>query len=175
MVALSPNNYARIKPVDTIHGTSRQPEFTPPLARSSLSKIVKRPSSITKRIQRFATFGLRPKLSKVASFNGLFLTCARIPGPSASWVGIDNYDIFPRRCRIFVRSGYVNLPNTAGTLRNAGINADYWSSRADAATNAYNLNFNATAVNPSNGPNNRWHGFPLRCLISPRGCRSLNA
>lgn len=130
---------------------------------------MKRPSSITKRIQRLATFGLRPKLSKVASFNGLFLTCARIPGPSASWVGIDNYDIFPRRCRIFVRSGYVNLPNTAGTLRNAGINADYWSSRADAATNAYNLNFNATAVNPSNGPNNRWHGFPLRCLYLAAG------
>ncbi len=64
----------------------------------------------------------------------------------------------------FVRSGYVYLPNTAGTLRYAGINADYWSSRAEAATTAYYLSFNATAVGPSGGPHNRWHGFPLRCL-----------
>jgi len=67
-----------------------------------------------------------------------------------------------------VRSGYIELPKTAGTLRNAGHNADYWSSRGSAATNAYNLEFN-TAVNPSNGPNNRWYGFPLRCLLVYRG------
>ena len=67
-----------------------------------------------------------------------------------------------------MRSGYIELPKTAGTLRNAGHNADYWSSRGSAATNAYNLEFN-TAVNPSNGPNNRWYGFPLRCLLMYRG------
>ncbi len=66
----------------------------------------------------------------------------------------------------FVRSGYFELP-TAGVLRNAGHNADYWSSRAGAYTSstsatAYNLEFN-TAMNPSN-LNNRWYGFPLRCL-----------
>ena len=63
----------------------------------------------------------------------------------------------------FVRSGYVHLPNTAGTLRTAGRNADYWSSRADATTTAYNLYF-GTAVYPSGGPNIRYYGFSLRCL-----------
>ena len=68
----------------------------------------------------------------------------------------------------FVRSGYIELPSTAGTLRNAGLNADYWSSRGSAAANAYGLGF-ATAVYPSNGPNNRWYGFPLRCLSTVLG------
>ena len=64
----------------------------------------------------------------------------------------------------FVRGGYVVLPITAGTFRNAGREGRWWSSRAVAATTAYYLLFNATAVYPSNGPNSRWHGFPLRCL-----------
>ena len=73
---------------------------------------------------------------------------------------------------VFVRSGYVNLPGVSGaTFRNAGINGYGWSSRASstrydgsAIPSAYNLEFNASAVDPSNGPNERWLGFSLRCL-----------
>lgn len=65
----------------------------------------------------------------------------------------------------FVRSGVFDVTIAAGTFRNAGINGNWWSSRADAATNAYNLNFNATTVYPSNGPNNRYVGRSLRCLL----------
>ena len=65
----------------------------------------------------------------------------------------------------FVRSGYMTLPGVSGaTFRYAGGVGDWWSSRAVAATTAYRLDFNATAVYPSNGPAGRWHGFPLRCL-----------
>ena len=60
----------------------------------------------------------------------------------------------------FVRSGNVNMGN--GFLRNAGINGNYWSRSGVASTTAYNLNFNASGVNPSNGPNNRYNGFSLR-------------
>ena len=83
---------------------------------------------------------------------------------------------------VFVRSGNVNLPGVSGaTFRNAGINGYGWSSRASstrydgsAIPSAYNLEFNASAVNPSNGPNERWHSFPLRCLFMCRGgCRSF--
>lgn len=86
-------------------------------------------------------------------------------------------------CRVvFVRSGYINLPGVSGaTYRNAGINGYDWSSRGSATRHdgaaipsGYNLGFNATGVNPSNGPNERWHGFPLRCLsCAAARCRSL--
>ena len=53
----------------------------------------------------------------------------------------------------FVRSGYVYLPNTAGTLRYAGLDGHWWSSRSDSTTtNAYGLYFNASDVNPSRRP-----------------------
>ena len=71
----------------------------------------------------------------------------------------------------FVRSGDVELPITTGTFRFAGVGGIYWSSRASSAgangtttPSAYNINFNATGVYPSNGPYERWLGFPLRCL-----------
>ncbi len=61
-----------------------------------------------------------------------------------------------------MRSGNVNIDS--GVLNNAGINGNYWSSTANSsANNAYNLNFNASDVNPSNN-NNRWNGFSLRCF-----------
>ena len=72
------------------------------------------------------------------------------------------------RCDLFVRSGNVN----SGSLRNAGNNGYYWSSTANSNTsNAYNLNFNTTSVNPSNN-NNRYNGFSVRCLaLVAFGCR----
>ena len=69
----------------------------------------------------------------------------------------------------FVRSGYINTQ--MGRSRYAGIGGNYWSSVAASklssgtvTPSAYNLNFNATGVGPSNGPSYRWFGFPLRCL-----------
>lgn len=72
-----------------------------------------------------------------------------------------------------MRSGNVNPANTAGTFRNAGIEGQWWSSRAySSATNAYDLNFNTT-VNPSNS-GNRYVGRSLRCLDGAAvRCRSF--
>ena len=84
-----------------------------------------------------------------------------------SSVASGNYNI-AREPLYFVRSGYVDL-NT-GALRNFGINGYDWSRIATvygAGTwnaKAYNLNFNASGVNPSNN-NVRWNGFPVRCLV----------
>jgi len=59
-------------------------------------------------------------------------------------------------------------------LRNFGINGYGWSNTgvtysSATSANAYNLNFNASGVNPSNGPNNRWNGFPVRFILSRFG------
>ena len=75
----------------------------------------------------------------------------------------------------FVRSGWINLPNTAGTFRNAGAEGVWWSSRAYSSnTNAYDLYLQTTGVvSPSNN-SNRYNGFSLRCLLCSRGgCRSF--
>ena len=60
----------------------------------------------------------------------------------------------------FVRSGYVNPTNY---LNNAGNNGNYWSSVANSSSDAYNLNFNSSNVNPSN--NNRYNGKSVRCVV----------
>ena len=69
----------------------------------------------------------------------------------------------------FVRSGYINLNNLAGSARHVGDIGYGWPRVAVtfasiADTTAYFLDLNTTGVNPSNGPVNRWAGFPLRCL-----------
>ena len=66
----------------------------------------------------------------------------------------------------FVRSGLLNLPGVSGaTFSHAGLSGYWWSSRSYSdATHAYYLGFNASDVYPSDGPNNRWFGFSLRCL-----------
>lgn len=52
--------------------------------------------------------------------------------------------------------------NYNGTsLNNRGSNGNYWSSSWISATNARNLNFNSSSVNPQNS-NNRRNGFSLR-------------
>ena len=52
--------------------------------------------------------------------------------------------------------------NYNGTsLNNRGSNGNYWSSSWISATNARNLNFNSSGVNPQNS-NNRRYGFSLR-------------
>ena len=47
-------------------------------------------------------------------------------------------------------------------MNNQGTNGNYWSSSPNG-TNGYNLNFNSTAINPSNN-NNRANGFSVRCF-----------
>jgi hypothetical protein len=72
----------------------------------------------------------------------------------------------------FVRSGLMSLPGVSGaTFRGSGINGYWWSLRGSstrydgvATPSAYSLAFNESTVYPSFGPNDCWHGFPLRCL-----------
>lgn len=55
-----------------------------------------------------------------------------------------------------------NRNNSSAALNNQGSNGNYWSSSPNGA-NAYNLNFNASSVNPANN-NNRANGFSVRCI-----------
>ena len=71
----------------------------------------------------------------------------------------------------FVRSGHVYPGGTAGTFRLAGDVGYEWSSRASSThwqggtyPCAYLLDFQVSVVSPSQGPYERWHGIPLRCL-----------
>ena len=41
--------------------------------------------------------------------------------------------------------------------------AYYWSASLNSQTNGYNLNFNASGVNPANN-NNRFNGFSVRAV-----------
>ena len=72
----------------------------------------------------------------------------------------------------FVRSGgfYLDAGTAGGPHSgNMGNNGQFWSSRSDSTTtNAYNLYFDASNVNPSNS-NDRWRGYPLRCLFVAAG------
>ena len=75
----------------------------------------------------------------------------------------------------FVRSGSLSPADGKSWL--AGVIGYEWSSRAAAYTSstaatAYYLGFNATGVGPSNGPVNRWNGFPVRLFVAVR-CRSF--
>lgn len=65
------------------------------------------------------------------------------------------------RSLAFVRSGYMDL--SAGYINYIGHGGDAWSHTSYSSTNARNLNFDTTSVNPSDN-NNRYNGFPLRCL-----------
>ena len=62
-----------------------------------------------------------------------------------------------------VRSGYIDLTITAGTLRAAGYGGVWWSSRTySSADRAYDFYF-TTVIYPSN-ISGRYCGFSLRCL-----------
>ena len=69
---------------------------------------------------------------------------------------------------INVRSGGVRLDH--GALRRSGESGWGWSRSAVAygsatSANAYPLYFNPSVVNPSNDPDLRYYGFPVRCLV----------
>ena len=58
-----------------------------------------------------------------------------------------------------------------GSLGRFGRDGYDWSRSAMAygvdiwAANTYDLGFSPSGVYPSNGPNARWTGFPVRCLV----------
>lgn len=67
---------------------------------------------------------------------------------------------FVRSGGVWFDNGSVGGPHVGGL----GNNGNWWSSRAYSdETRAHDLNFNASAVNPSNN-NYRYSGFTLRCL-----------
>ena len=61
----------------------------------------------------------------------------------------------------FVRSYAVNVYD--GKMWYLGQNGHYWSRTAKSSTDAYDLYFDTTGVNPSLN-DYRWYGLPLRCL-----------
>lgn len=79
----------------------------------------------------------------------VFLDCIQI---------VPQIDIFVRSGGIYFDDGTVGGPHSGGM----GDTNRTWSSRSGAATDAYDLNFNAADVHPSWGPRNRYHGLPLR-------------
>ena len=57
-----------------------------------------------------------------------------------------------------------------GSLRDNGRRGDEWSSASTTYSSnfralAYNLLFTDLGIFPSDGPLNRWGGFPVRCLV----------
>ena len=71
-------------------------------------------------------------------------------------------------CRNVAYNSTLKLPSggyrgyTSAGLNDLGSDGYYWSSTPNGV-NAYNLNFNSTAVNPANN-NNRANGFSVRCI-----------
>ena len=55
------------------------------------------------------------------------------------------------------------------SVNNVGSNGNYWSSTAHSsnATNAYNVNFNSSNLNPQNN-NNRYNGKSVRLVAELR-------
>lgn len=63
---------------------------------------------------------------------------------------------------VVINTAAGNRNNSDASLNNLGVNGNYWSSSV-SGTNALNLNFNASSVNPAN-VNNRANGLTVRCL-----------
>ena len=86
-----------------------------------------------------------------------------------SSVASGNYNI-AREPLYFVRSGYIHLSSANRLLVEMGSRGRNWVASAFTYSNAawsvaYNFDFRASGVNPSGGPNNRYFGFPVRCLV----------
>ena len=60
-----------------------------------------------------------------------------------------------------------NVNQTSGSTVNQGTNGNFWSIGANSSTNARNLNFNGSNVNPENN-NYKSNGFSVRCVSSYR-------
>ncbi len=82
-------------------------------------------------------------------------------------VGLVSPSVIQYNSLDFVRSGWVNLKNSA--LRSFGFDGDGWSRVASTyssptSATAYYLYFNPSDVGSSRS-NPRWQGFPVRCLV----------
>ena len=69
---------------------------------------------------------------------------------------------------LFVRSGQIYLHDSA--LRGYGRTGYSWSNISvnyslDMPITAYDLAFSNLITYTSYGPDNRWNGFPVRCLV----------
>ncbi len=70
---------------------------------------------------------------------------------------------------LFVRSGFIHLALSAGTLRDTGISGQWWASQSYSTDiRSYYLGFGTNVVYAS-GNGNRYYGFPLRCLSTVLG------
>lgn len=70
--------------------------------------------------------------------------------------------------RNMVRSGWLRLDHDA--LRHAGTYSNDWSSVAadyslPARAHAYDLHFDHLSTYTTSGPDNRYYGLPVRCLV----------
>ncbi len=71
----------------------------------------------------------------------------------------------------FVRSGAISEDRSSA--RRLGFNGYGWSATATPNTTSAGatglaslyLNLDASSVDPSDGTNYRWNGFPIRCLV----------
>ncbi len=68
----------------------------------------------------------------------------------------------------FVRSGYIFLPSTNGTLNGSGLGSAWWSTRSYvSASSAYDLVLNTSVAVSHNS--SRCDARPLRCLSTVLG------
>ena len=104
----------------------------------------------------FYTSGIRPSYDQNYRFRGFPVRCLV-------------YKFKKRKTLYFVRSGSIYLYNSS--LVQYGFGGTSWSSSAVAYgtgiwdANAYSLKLYDSGINPSNGPNARWYGIPVRCLV----------
>lgn len=70
---------------------------------------------------------------------------------------------------IAVRSGYTG--QNYASMRVLGLSSYYWSATSSpnlanqvARLAGYDFYFIASGIRPSNGPDDRWYAFPIRCL-----------
>ncbi len=102
-------------------------------------------------------------------------TIANLLSPDATDINVNLLLLYPQHITNFlkltsiagkkvVRSGYFTLAHIEGVLGLAGFHGYNWSSHSSSTnTHTYALSINNTAIY-SSGANNRYYGFPLRCL-----------
>ena len=71
----------------------------------------------------------------------------------------DGYSNIQKAPLFIIRSGSFG----GGSLNYQASYGALWSGTTNSGTNAYNLNYNSSNVNPANN-NNRQNGFPVRCI-----------
>lgn len=86
-------------------------------------------------------------------------------GVYGRWAGFPlQHFIIVRLPLAFVRSGLMDL--SSGQMRVIGDCSFSWSHISQTYFYAYNLGMTISEVYPSNDNDERWYGFPLRCLYN---------